>query len=643
MTREMKNSGIEWIGDIPSEWEIGRVKNAFTRKNEKAQQEEPTILSLARSGVKVRDVSTGEGQIAESYYNYNPVEPFDLLLNPMDLYSGANCSISKVYGVISPAYINLKANKNYYPVFYDYYFKTQYWAMVFFAHGKGVSYDNRWTLSTKTLMNYYIPVPKLHEQKRIADFLDSKVTEIDKIISETKASIENYKEYKQSVITEAVTKGLDKNVPMKDSGIEWIGEIPTHYRLAKFSRIITNTMNGLTRRDLEVSVGEIVLRLKNIGIGKIDYSDLNRIKLSENEKKTYALNNGDFLFVRVNGSKDLVGKCVIYEEVGEIVAFNDHIIRVEFNQELVDTQFILWYLQSKNCKFDISHHIKTSAGQYTISSDGIKDLRLVYSPLREQREISEYLNSKCREIDNLILEKEKLITNLEEYKKSLIYEYVTGKKTILMSNDDIRIVAPIYPAVYNTKKARFAQAILMCKILDTSNNNKGRVKLEKMLFTIENHIGFDFKTEYTRDVAGPFDKSIYECEGIIGKKHNWFKINEGKGGVSYKSTKETNEYIKYYKKYFADYNTEIERIITIFDDFDTEQAEVIATLYGAWNDFLIDKKTFTDDDVVNNILCNWHESKKRFSKDVWLFNMNKMRTLGLVPKGYGKKTAIKEV
>ena len=237
MTREMKNSGVEWIGNIPSEWKIGRVKNAFTRKNEKAQQEEPTILSLARSGVKVRDVSTGEGQIAESYYNYNPVEPFDLLLNPMDLYSGANCSISKVYGVISPAYINLKANKNYYPVFYDYYFKTQYWAMAFFAHGKGVSYDNRWTLSTETLMNYYIPVPTLHEQKRIADFLDSKVTEIDKIISETKASIENYKEYKQSVITEAVTKGLDKNVPMKDSGVEWIGKIPCEWKVSKIKYV----------------------------------------------------------------------------------------------------------------------------------------------------------------------------------------------------------------------------------------------------------------------------------------------------------------------------------------------------------------------------------------------------------------------
>lgn len=143
--REMKDSGIEWIGEIPVDWSMKRVKHIFTRKNEKAMQENPTILSLARDGVKVRDISNNEGQIAESYYNYNPVEEGDLLLNPMDLYSGANCSISKVRGVISPAYINLKANVGVNPAFYDYYFKVQYWLMAFFSYGKGVSYDNRWT------------------------------------------------------------------------------------------------------------------------------------------------------------------------------------------------------------------------------------------------------------------------------------------------------------------------------------------------------------------------------------------------------------------------------------------------------------------------------------------------------------------
>ena len=146
MARAMKDSGVEWIGEIPEEWTVRKVKNGFYRKKEEAHQEEPIVLSLARTGVRIRDISNNEGQLAESYYNYNVVSIGDLLLNPMDLYSGANCSISRVSGVISPAYINLGSKAGYNSTYYDYYFKTQYWAMALFAHGKGVSFDNRWTL-----------------------------------------------------------------------------------------------------------------------------------------------------------------------------------------------------------------------------------------------------------------------------------------------------------------------------------------------------------------------------------------------------------------------------------------------------------------------------------------------------------------
>ena len=410
---------MEWIGNIPSEWRIGRVKNAFTRKNEKAHQEEPTILSLARSGVKIRDLSTGEGQIAESYYNYNPVEPFDLLLNPMDLYSGANCSISKVYGVISPAYINLKANKNYYPVFYDYYFKTQYWAMAFFAHGKGVSYDNRWTLSTETMMNYYIPVPSLHEQKRIADFLDSKVTQIDKIISETKASIENYKEYKQSVITEAVTKGLNKNVPMKDSGIEWIGEIPSEWKVHMLSQIFYQ--HKCKNKDLQennllsLSYGKI--KRKNIdvagGLLPESFDNYNIIDVNDIVLRLTDLQN-DHKSLRVG----------IVKEKGIITSAY---ITLR-SKENIETDYFYYYLHT----FDI-HKGFYGMGcgvRQSLNFDELKKLKILYPSTKEQKSIVKFLDNKCAEIDNLILQKEKLITNLEEYKKSLIYEYVTGKKAV---------------------------------------------------------------------------------------------------------------------------------------------------------------------------------------------------------------------
>lgn len=135
---KMKDSGIRWIGEIPTNWNVIRVKDAFVRKKTKAKQKNPTILSLARSGIKIRDITNNEGQLAENYSDYNPVKIDDLVLNPMDLISGDNCNISKVEGVISPAYINLRYKEGINPEFYNFYFKYQYWCKAFFAHGKGV-------------------------------------------------------------------------------------------------------------------------------------------------------------------------------------------------------------------------------------------------------------------------------------------------------------------------------------------------------------------------------------------------------------------------------------------------------------------------------------------------------------------------
>ena len=419
MSREMKDSGVEWIGEIPKDWKIGRVKNVFIRKNEKARQENPTILSLARSGVKVRDISTGEGQIAESYYNYNPVEIGDLLLNPMDLYSGANCSISKVSGVISPAYINLKAKKGYNSVYYDYYFKTQYWAMALFAHGKGVSYDNRWTLNAEILFNYYITLPKYHEQEKIANFLDEKVAEIDRLIDNAKKSIEEYKHYKQSVITEAVTKGLDPNVEMKDSGIEWIEEIPKDWGINIINQIFSNLKNknvNLQEKNLlSLSYGKIIRKniKDNTGLLPKNFTGYNII-----EKNDIVLRLTDLQ----NDHKSLrVGRA---EERG-IITSAYITLRPRRN---IDTRYYYRFLHT----FDIhkGFYGMGSGVRQGLNFDELKYLKILNPPVHEQIKIFNYLDLKCNEIDDLISKKEHLVLELESYKKSLIYEYVTGKKEV---------------------------------------------------------------------------------------------------------------------------------------------------------------------------------------------------------------------
>lgn len=286
-------------------------------------------------------------------------------------------------------------------------------------------------LAVGTLLNLKTcyPCSKL-EQTQISNYLNAKCAEIDIMLSKTRSSIEDYKKLKQAVITQAVTKGVRGEREMKDSGVEWIGKIPKEWDIIKSSRIIKTTQNGLSRRDLEKSEGQIILKLKNItSDGKIDYSFLNRITLSQNELNTYALTTGDFLFVRVNGSKSLVGKCAIFEAISEIVAYNDHIIRVKLSNQCYNF-FFLWYLYSCCGKAEIDLHTSTAAGQYTISGDGLRDITLVFPPIDEQKEIADYLDAKCAEIDKLIAKKEQLVKELESYKKSLIYEVVTGKREV---------------------------------------------------------------------------------------------------------------------------------------------------------------------------------------------------------------------
>lgn len=269
----MKDSGISWMGDIPFTWEVKRVKHGFYRKKSEAHQDNPVVLSLARSGVRERDISNNEGQIAESYYNYNPVGIDDLLINPMDLYSGANCSISKIQGVISQAYINLRYREGYNPRYYDYYFKIQYWMMAFFAHGKGVSYENRWTLNADTLMNYPIIVPPYLEQCKIADYLDSKCTLIDSVILKQESVLKKLKDYRLAFISEAVTRGLNPNAPMKDSGVRFVESMPYHWENRKMITILSmRVVDGPHESPELYDEGIPYISATAIVNGKIDFS-----------------------------------------------------------------------------------------------------------------------------------------------------------------------------------------------------------------------------------------------------------------------------------------------------------------------------------------------------------------------------------
>lgn len=393
----MKYSGIEWIGEIPDSWNIRKVKQCFYISKEQAHEENPTILSLARAGVKVRDISNNEGQLAASYDNYNPVQPGDLLLNPMDLYSGANCSLSEVSGVISPAYVNLRKHVELNPKYFDYYFKTQYWAMAMFAHGKGVSFDNRWTMNAEAVLNYYLPFPTYEEQNRIVETINKKVKEIDSLIEIENQQIDKLKDYKRAVITEAVTRGLDKDAPLKDSGVEWIGLIPKEWNICRFKNVIT-IANG---KEIEVDGGEIPV----YGSGGI-FKYTNK-----------PLFTGLSLLL---GRKGTIDKPMLVS--GSFWTVDTMFYTSEIRN--IDEKF-LFYCAKTLINFDF---YKSGSVLPSMTQIELNNIYITYPDIKTQKEIAVFLDNKCAEIDALISIKQNKIDDLNEYKKSLIYEYVTGKK-----------------------------------------------------------------------------------------------------------------------------------------------------------------------------------------------------------------------
>lgn len=426
MTREMKNSGVEWIGDIPSEWKLEKNKHCFelTKNIVGGNFLSYELLSLTKKGIVIKDVNNSFGKVPESYETYQSVKKGQLVLCLFDLDCSAVFSgLSNHNGMISPAYkvYDCKNNidKKYAAYWFDYCFDGRKY--------KIYSKSLRYVVNADDFGDIEIILPPLSEQKRIADFLDIKVTEIDKIISDTKASIENYKEYKQSVITEAVTKGLDKNVPMKDSGIEWIGEIPVDWKVYKLKYLLDTPML-YGANETGIAYDEYLPRYIRI----TDITSDNKLKndgklsLSENVAEPYMLKNGDILFARSGGT---VGKTFIYKDTYGKCAFAGYLIRARLKNWIIPE--LIYYYTLTSSYDSWKNRIFIQSTIQNIGADKYCNMEIAISATKkEQKDIVNFLDNKCAEIDNLISEKEKLITNLEEYKKSLIYEYVTGKKAV---------------------------------------------------------------------------------------------------------------------------------------------------------------------------------------------------------------------
>ncbi|MDD4403326.1 MAG: restriction endonuclease subunit S [Parabacteroides sp.] len=425
MSREMKDSGVAWIGDIPKGWEIHKGKHVLAIQKRSIRETDDVITCFRDGEVVLRSERRTQGfTFSDKEIGYQGINKGDIVIHGMDGFAGA-IGISKSTGKGSPVLIVCNPFQNDNSEYLVQYLHVLAQTNVFLALATGVrerSCDLRWNKIT----DLPFVIPPQSEQNLIMEFLNTKCAEIDNLISLLEEMIRELKAYKQSVITEAVCKGLNKNAPMKDSGIEWIGEIPRDWEICRLkNHIIFNPKHknekGLCNDDIVSFMPMECLRTGNIEPKSTTYQIAQAYTPFEND---------DIVMAKVTPCFENGNIAIAYDLLNGYGFGSSEIFVFRCNNELSNT-FLYYYLQSNFAKAIGVSSMTGTGGLKRVNPTTMNNIQLLFPPLTEQQTIANYLDEKCGNIEGLIKIKQAKIDELKEFKKSLIYEYVIGKKSVI--------------------------------------------------------------------------------------------------------------------------------------------------------------------------------------------------------------------
>ena len=431
MERQYKDSGIEWIGRIPEEWKTSIMSTLFYEhccKNEGLK--ESNLLSLSFGKIIRKNINENGGLLPESFEGYNIIDANDIVFRLTDLQNdkrSLRTGLCKERGIITSAYTTVRGRNNSIDYrYFHYLFHSCDECKIFYGIGNGV----RQSMNFQDLRKLQIVIPPLPEQQSIASYLDKKCGEIDELIALQEKMIAQLTEYKQAVITEAVTKGLDPNAKLVPSGIEWIGDVPEGWKVVPL-RYLGRTQNGISQSG--DYFGE--------GYPFVSYSDVYKnyslpvqvkglAKSSAKDQELFSVQAGDVFFTRTSETIEEIGFSSVCLTTIDNAVFAGFLIRFRpYKNALINKDFSMYYFR---CNIHRAFFVKEMnlVIRASLSQELLKSLPVILPPLPDQQRIATYLDTKCSEIDTLIALKRQKIESLNAYKKSVIYEAVTGKTII---------------------------------------------------------------------------------------------------------------------------------------------------------------------------------------------------------------------
>ena len=424
-----KDSGVEWVKKVPSNWLVKPTYSVFEPTSQKnTDGAENTVLSLSYGHIVERDVEQNFGLLPASFNTYQIVSVNELILRLTDLQNdkkSLRVAISYLKGIITSAYLKLKVKKDLLPK-YSYYLLHSYdTKKVFYGMGGGL----RQSMTFEEFRRLPILVPNLSEQQTIAQFLDYETAKIDALIAKQEQLIELLKEKRQAVISHAVTKGLNPDAPMKDSGVEWLGQVPEHWEVIKLKNIISNLESGcsVNAEDTPVKENEVgVLKTSCVYTRKFRASENKRVFVEDLERVKCPARKGAIIISRMN-TPDLVGASALVDIEIDNIYLPDRLWQTKFSKE-VSSEFLVNFMLVEGFRNQISLSAEgASSSMQSISKESYLNIHSLLPPLHEQIEISSFIYSQENRLDKLVSNSEVAISLLQERKTALISAAVTGK------------------------------------------------------------------------------------------------------------------------------------------------------------------------------------------------------------------------
>ena len=628
-----QDSGVDWLGEVPSHWQVRRLGGMFTERRERVSDTEFPPLSVTKHGV-VPQLETAAK--TDDNENRKGVRAGDFVINSRSDRKGSS-GLSRLDGSVSLINTVITPDPLLDSSFVHFLLRSVAFQEEFYRYGKGIVAD-LWSTNYSEMKNILLAFPDKSEQVAIVAFLDREIAKIDELTKEQRRLITLLKEKRQAVISRAVTKGLDPHAPMKDSGIEWLGEVPAHWRVAPLKRAAVviagfafsanafspdsdhwRLLRGINLSALGIRWGgDTVYWERSTGDG-LDAWELRAGDIVLGMDRPWV---GDGLRVAAITDEDL--PCLLLQRVAAIRAAYPAAQR-----------FLLHCLRHEA----FYHHCApemTGVSVPHISGGQIEEFRMPLPPADEMEAISQHVDDRTAELAALIEVAQSAIGLLNERRTALISAAVTGKFDVGQSGK-------VLPFPINRARAR---GLVAAEIIERSAHQVtfGRVKFQKVAFLAEGYVGIsELAGSYLREAAGPLDREmIDEMESSARTLAGVTVEQAGRTGtaVTYTPRQQRGAHRAELADWLGpDRTAKLDKLIADFAHLTTKQAEAVATLYGVWNDALIDGALPSDDDIISGFLDDWHPEKRaKFRASELPEWLGWMRRHGIVPTGSGPKT-----